>query len=119
MTTAFALMAVGTGFAASATAPWMVLIGLMVAGIGFGLYVPVAQSFAAEVGTDRYRGISVLIWVTVIRVAQVGGPPVGSFLADGAGPRVAFWAASIGMAAITLAWRPLRRAVHDRAAAPA
>lgn len=116
MTAAFGLMAVGAGFGASATAPWMVFAGLTVAGTGFGLYVPVAQSFAAEVGTDRYRGISVLIWVTVIRVAQVIGPPVGSLLADGAGPRVAFWVASLGMAAITLVWRPLRRAMHHRAA---
>jgi MFS family permease len=115
MTTSFALMAIGSGVGASAGAPWMVFVGLAIAGTGFGLYVPVAQSFIAEVGTDRYRGISVLMWVTVVRLAQVIGPPVGSLLADGMGPRVAFWMASFGMAAITVVWGPMRSAVHRKA----
>lgn len=118
MTASFALMATGAGIGAAATVPWMVFAGLAVAGVGFGLYVPVAQSFIAEVGTDRYRGVSVLIWVTVVRLAQVIGPPVGSLLADGAGPRVAFWSASLGMAVITVAWRPVRSLSRRTAPAP-
>ncbi len=112
MTLAFLLMAAGTAVGAASSGEWGVLVGLFVAGMGFGLFVPVAQSFAALVGTDRFRGVSVLMWVAVIRVAQVLGPPTGSFLADGAGPRSAFWASAVGMAIIAAAWRPLRTLVH-------
>lgn len=119
MTAAFSLMAVGTAIGGGAGSEWGVLSGLFVAGIGFGLFVPVAQSFAALVGTDRYRGVSVLMWVAVIRVAQVLGPPSGSFLADGTDPRAAFWLAAAGMAVIAVAWRPVRRFLHrSPAAAP-
>jgi len=119
MTAAFALMSVGTAIGAAAAGEWGVFAGLLIAGVGFGLFVPVAQSFAALVGGDRFRGVSVLMWVAVLRVAQVVGPPSGSFLADGTDPRVAYWAAAIGMAVIAVAWRPVRRFVHPTPAAAA
>ena len=68
-------------------------------------------------GAERFRGVTVLMWVSVIRVAQVLGPPSGSFLADGTDPRVAYWASAVGMALIALGWRPLRRFVHRTPAA--
>ncbi len=117
MTTAFSLMAAGTAIAATAPAAWAVGAGLAVTGLGFGLYVPVAQSFAAEVGTDLYRGVTVLTWVTVVRVAQVVGPPTGSFIADGPGPRVAFGVAAFGMALVAATWVRVRRVFNRRAPA--
>ena len=114
MTTAFGLMAIGTAVAAMAVSEWMVGGGLAIAGLGFGMFVPVAQSFAAEVGTDLYRGLTVLTWVTVVRTAQVIGPPTGSILADGPGPRFAFGMAAVGMAVLAVAWMPLRRLLNGR-----
>ncbi len=37
------------------------------------------------------------------------GPVVGSGLADGVGERPTYWIASLSMALLALAWRPLRR----------
>lgn len=112
MTIAFAMMAVGSGVAALAAAPWHIALGLGIAGFGFGMFVPVAQSFASLVGTDQYRGLTVLMWVTVVRIAQVIGPQVGSRMTDGAGPRWAFGLAAVGMGVIALAWIPLRRRIN-------
>ena len=118
LTWAFSLMSVGTAIAAAAPAPWAVALGLTVAGTGFGLFVPLAQAFASEVGGTLHRGLTVLTWVTVVRVAQVVGPPVGSFVTDGAGPRVAFTAAAAAMAGLALLWQPMRRALQTAAASP-
>lgn len=112
ITMAFVAMACGSGVAALATAPWHVAVGLGFAGLGFGLFIPVAQSFASLVGTDQYRGLTVLIWVTVVRVAQVVGPQVGSRMTDGAGPRWAFGLAAAAMGLIAIGWIPIRRFVN-------
>lgn len=112
MTISFALMAIGSGVAALATTPWHVAAGLGIAGLGFGLFTPIAQSFISLVGTDKYRGLSVLMWVTIVRVAQVVGPQVGARMTDGAGPRLAFGAAAIGMGAIAVGWYPLRKLIN-------
>lgn len=114
ITIAFAAMAMGSGAAAMATTPWHIAAGLGLAGLGFGLFVPVAQSFASLVGTDQYRGLTVLMWVTIVRVAQVIGPQVGSRLADSAtsGPRLAFGIAAAGMGFIAVGWVPLRKLIN-------
>lgn len=112
ITIAFSAMAAGSAVAALATAPWHVAVGLGLAGLGFGLFVPVAQSFASLVGTDQYRGLTVLMWVTVVRVAQVVGPQVGSRMTDGAGPRWAFGVAAGAMAVIAVGWIPLRSRIN-------
>jgi MFS family permease len=112
LTIAFGLMAVGTTIAGTAPTQWIVAAGLAVAGVGFGLYIPMAQSFAAAVGGDVYRGVTVLVWVTIVRVAQVIGPPTGSNIADGIGPRPVYLAAAIGMALIAISWHPLRQRLN-------
>lgn len=119
LTTAFGLMAIGTAFAGSAPNQWMVAAGLAVAGLGFGLFVPIAQSFAAAVGGNVYRGVTVLVWVTIVRIAQVVGPPTGSNIADGIGARPVYLVAATGMAVIAISWYPLRRRVAHRALATA
>lgn len=112
LTIAFSLMAIGTTIAGTAPTQWIVAGGLAVAGVGFGLYIPMAQSFAAAVGGDAYRGVTVLVWVTIVRVAQVIGPPTGSNIADGIGARPVYIAAAIGMTLIAISWYPLRQRLH-------
>lgn len=118
ITSGFALMSAGTAVAMVAPGPWVVAAGLALAGVGFGMYVPLAQEYAARVGTAVYRGVTVLTWVTVVRIAQMTGPPVGSFLADTVGPRFTFGLAAVGLAILAVAWGPLRSAIKRRRAQP-
>ncbi len=94
-----------------APAAWVVGIGLAIAGVGFGLFVPLAQEYSARAGSNLYRGVTILTWVTVVRVSQVFGPPAGSFLSDATGARVTFAIAALGMAVLAVVWRPLRLAL--------
>ena len=105
------LAAMAGGALVTALAPtwWVVAAGLGISGIGFGLFVPLAQERAAEVGGAVYRGLTVLMWVTVVRVAQVIGPPMGASMSAGIGPRTTFSIAGIGMAVALVTWRPIRR----------
>lgn len=114
LTFAFWMMAIGAALAGLAPTAWSVAGGLAFAGLGFGLFVPQAQSYAASAAGDSYRGVTVLIWVTVVRSAQVIGPPTGSNIADGLGGRTAFLVAASAMAVLASAWRPIRQLWHTR-----
>lgn len=111
LTLAFWSMALGTTVAGLAPEAWVVGAGLGIAGIGFGLFLPQVQAFTAAAGGARYRGVTVLMWVTVVRIAQVVGPPTGSQLSDRIGTRVVFLVAAGGMAVLAASWRPVRSAV--------
>ncbi len=108
------LMAAGAAVTAFAPAWWFVAVGLGISGVGFGLWVPIAQEHTAEVGGDVYRGLTVLMWVTFVRVAQVIGPPLGASMSESIGPRTTFLIAGIGMAVAMAAWRPVRAASTAR-----
>lgn len=114
LTFAFWMMAIGASFAGLAPSAWSVAAGLAFAGLGFGLFIPQAQSYAASAAGNEFRGVTVLIWVTVVRSAQVIGPPTGSNIADQLGGRTAFLAAACGMAVLASTWRPLRQVWHTR-----
>ena len=115
LTLAFWMMAIGAALTGIAPNEWSVAGGLAVAGLGFGLFMPQAQSYAASAAGDSYRGVTVLIWVTIVRSAQVIGPPTGSNIADSFGGRTAFLIAAFGMAILASSWRPMRRIWHTRA----
>jgi len=114
MTLGFVLMSLGTGLAMVAPAPWFVALGLAVSGVGFGMFTPLAQDYSARAAGALYRGITVLTWVTVVRVAQVVGPPTGSFLSEAVSARLTFGLAAVGMAVLAGSWRPIRKYVHRR-----
>jgi len=118
ITAAFALMALGSTVTATAPAVWTVGLGLAIAGVGFGLFVPLAQDYAARAGTAAYRGVTVLTWVTVVRIGQVTGPPTSSLLADSAGPRATFAGAAIAMTLLAILWRPLRERANRQEPVP-
>ena len=110
-----AFWAMGIGAAVTALAPgwWAVSLGLGISGVGFGLFVPLAQDRMATLGGDLYRGLTVLTWVTFVRVAQVIGPPTGSYTTDRLGPRFTFALAAAAMLFGAAIWRPVRRAVNQ------
>ena len=109
---AFWLIAGGAALAGSAPQPWVVGAGLAVAGLGFGTFIPQAQAYAASAAGDEYRGVTVLMWVTVVRLAQVVGPPTGSQIADRVGARPVYFVAAAGMAVLASVWLPLRRSIQ-------
>ena len=112
LTIAFWLMAIGALSAGLAPSAVLVGAGLAIAGVGFGLYVPQAQAYVANAAGADFRGITVLIWVTVLRVAQVIGPPTGSTISDQLGGRTAFLMAGVGIAILAAAWSPIRRTLQ-------
>jgi MFS family permease len=112
--TAFASMALGMTVTALAPAWWVVPIGLAVAGLGFGLFVPQAQEKVATLNQPLYRGLTVLTWVTFVRLAQVIGPPAGSWSAETVGPRITFAIAAVVMFMAALFWKPIRGYVSKR-----
>jgi MFS family permease len=114
-----AFWAMGLGAAVTAAAPawWAVSLGLGISGVGFGLFVPLAQDKAASFGGDLYRGLTVLTWVTFVRVAQVVGPPAGSWTSEELGPRATFALAAGAMFLGATTWRAARRLVDRRTAA--
>jgi MFS transporter, ACDE family, multidrug resistance protein len=114
LTGIFWVMALGAAVGGLAPGPWAVAVGLAIGGVGFGLFTPQAQSFAAAVGGERYRGLTVLMWVTVVRTAQFAGPPIGSLMAEHTGPRSVFLAAAVGIAGLAVTWRPVRGAIIAR-----
>lgn len=111
---AFWCMAIGAGITAVAPGWWAVALGLGIGGIGFGLFVPLAQDRTASMGGPLYRGLTVLTWVTFVRIAQVIGPPTGSVTSEALGPRVTFGIAAVVVAIGSLVWRPIRRRVNAR-----
>ncbi len=118
VTLSFAIMALGGATAAWAPNALMVGVGLTASGVGFGLFIPQAQSYAAAVGGTRYRGMTVLSWVTVVRISQMLGPPTGSFTYDAIGATAPFLLGAAATAVIALAWDPMQRALSRGGPAP-
>lgn len=112
---AFWSMALGAAITALAPGWWAVALGLGLGGVGFGLFVPLAQDRAATMGGTMYRGLTVLTWVTFVRIAQVVGPPTGSLTAQAFGPRFTFGLAAVAVTVGCLIWRPIRRRVSPAA----
>lgn len=107
----FILTALGMAVAALAPNPWIVALGLGLTGVGFGLFVPLAQDRAATAGGTLFRGLTVLTWVTIVRSAQVVGPPTASFFNEAIGARPTFGIAAAVMALGAVAWQPARRRI--------
>lgn len=111
-TAGYAAMTLALSAALLAGNVTMVGVALAAVGFGFGLVVPLVQQFATDAATVAYRGIVVLTWVTVVRVAQSIGPPLSSALTDSVAPRAAFVVAAIATGAVAVGWRPLRVALN-------
>jgi ACDE family multidrug resistance protein len=110
--TGFVLTSLGMAVAALAPGPWAVAVGLGLTGVGFGLFVPLAQDRAATAGGTLFRGLTVLTWVTIVRSAQVVGPPTASFFNEAIGARPTFGIAAAVMAVAAATWRPARRRIR-------
>ena len=108
----FVLTTLGMAVAALAPDPWVVAVGLGLTGVGFGLFVPLAQDRAATMGGTLFRGLTVLTWVTIVRSAQVVGPPTASFFNEAIGASPTFGIAAAVMAIAAATWQPARNRIR-------
>ncbi|RMI37315.1 MFS transporter [Actinomadura harenae] len=82
--------------------PWHLVPGLLVAGIGMGLALPVlANAVLADVPADA-SGAASGVYTSVTQFAGVLGVAVAGILADGASPGPAATARTLGVAAVAL-----------------
>jgi MFS family permease len=105
------LGALGAGYALMSAAqhPATVAAGLLCAGLGFGVFIPLAQTYVSSVGGSSARGMTVGMWMSANRVAQTGAPPLAAGLADRAGHRLALLVGSGALLAVAALWHPVRR----------
>lgn len=101
------------GFVAVGLAPtlWVVGLGVMLVGSGYGALVPVMMGFSTSAGQPRYRGILVGTYVTANRVGMFVGPALATAVAGGLGDRPAFLAGAVLIALVATGWLPLRKVV--------
>lgn len=112
--TGFALM--GAGFVLMSLSPSLpfVAAALVVIGLGSGTTFPLLQDFVTSAAPGAYRGASVGVFVTTVRIGQSFGPVAGSTMVVHPGARAAFMWAAASTVAILVVWKPLRRAANRR-----
>ena len=108
LTAGFSMMVVGFVIVGSAPTLWVLASGLVVLGFASGSIFPLLQDYSASVGPAHYRGLLVGTWVSANRVGQFVGPSGGTALATTIGYRQAYFAGAALMAAVAVAWMPLR-----------
>ncbi|MCU0281902.1 MAG: MFS transporter [Acidimicrobiia bacterium] len=104
------------GFVTVGLAPslWIVALGVILIGGGYGSLVPVMMGFATSAGQPRYRGVLVGTYVTGNRVGMFAGPALATAVAGGLGDRRAYLAGAALVALVAAAWPPLRRVAARR-----
>jgi ACDE family multidrug resistance protein len=98
--TACLLLTVGAGVLVISRSLWVLLAGVLVAGVAEGLAVPQLQRIAAGTGTSDQRGMAVSLFLSSARLGQAVGPvaAAASFQAFGGGPSLtALTLASLGL----------------------
>jgi ACDE family multidrug resistance protein len=101
-------LGIGMGVAAAAAGPAMVAGGLALAGVGFGLFVTLAQTYVSSVGTGEQRGLAAGVWLSINRLAQAAAPPLGTAMSHRTGARAVLFAGSGAVVVAGATWRWLR-----------
>lgn len=114
VTLGFSLMALGMVLVSTTSSIAQTVLGLAVAGSGFGTFMSMTHVFAAGAASAAYRGLAVSMMVSTIRVAQTVGPPTASLATDRISSRSAFVGAAVLVALVSVTWRPLRVLITKR-----
>lgn len=102
-----ALVAAGMGTALAVGSVPGVLIGMVVAGVGCSVAVPVAYAAADNVpGVRPGAGLTIVSWLA--RVVILVSPPIVGWFADAYGTRVALVYGLLGGAILMASWPVLR-----------
>ncbi len=106
LTLALIVFAVGAVLLATAMAPWMLIPGAILTGLGIGADLPVALALANEAAPRRRKGrmvsVSSLLWALGIATVQLVVSFIGHLGATGA--RIIFWGL-VGVAILVLLLR--------------
>ena len=103
-----ALVAAGMGTALAAGSVPGTLVGMVIAGAGCAVAVPVAYAAADDVpGMRPGAGLTIVSWLA--RVIMLVSPPVVGWFADAHGTWVALVYGLLGGAILTASWPVLRR----------
>ncbi|MBA2810562.1 MFS transporter [Streptomyces sp. KM273126] len=106
LTLALIVFAVGAVLLATAVAPWMLIPGAVLTGLGIGADLPVALALANEAAPPRRKGrmvsLSALLWALGIATVQLVVSFVGHLGVTGA--RIIFWGL-VGIAVLVLLLR--------------
>jgi ACDE family multidrug resistance protein len=114
LTLGMACLGFGTALVGTAVAPWMAFVGEVVAGAGFGFFIPLGQTYVSTVATPTYRGTASGMWMSVNRLAQSVAPPLGTTVIVLAGAGTALVAGGASVLVAAAAWRPLRAVLNGR-----
>lgn len=98
----FFVMAVGYFVLINAQSYPIVLIGMMIAGLGFGLIVPAQSAWIIDVVPASRRGFGVGIVTTGMFLGQFATPIVFQPFIDPADPFKVFQAAAVGLVILTI-----------------
>ncbi|KEO81836.1 MFS transporter [Tumebacillus flagellatus] len=90
----------GNSAAASAGSIALLLIGRVVSAFAHGVFMSIGSTIAADLVPENRRASAISIMFSGLTVATITGVPIGTFLGQHFGWRIAFWAiVAIGVAA--------------------
>jgi MFS family permease len=102
-------MAVGYFVVASATTYAMALLGMVFAGIGFGLYMPNQSSWILSIVAAKRRGFGVGLVTTAMFVGQFFAPILMQPIIDPSDPAAVWRSVSIALLALAVLYGVLSR----------
>ena len=105
----FLSMAIGYLAVASATSYGMALVGMVLAGVGFGLYVPNHSSWILSIVSPKRRGFGVGIVTTAMFAGQFAAPIVVQPFIDPNDPTAVWTAVSYTLGILTIIYALLSR----------
>ena len=109
-------MAVGYFVVASATTYAMALLGMVLAGIGFGLYMPNQSSWILSIVAPKRRGFGVGLVTTAMFVGQFSAPILAQPIIDPDDPTAIWRSISIALLGLAILYGLLSRVYGTLAA---
>ncbi|MGZ4135455.1 MAG: MFS transporter [Tumebacillaceae bacterium] len=95
------LFIVGNSVAATATSVGMLLVGRIVSALAHGVFMSIGSTIAADLVTEDRRASAISMMFSGLTVATVTGVPLGTFIGQQFGWRLAFAAiVAIGLVAL-------------------
>lgn len=108
-----ALVALGMGAGLTTGTVWGILAGMVLAGAGCAVAVPVAYAAADDIpGLPPGAGLTIVSWLA--RVIMMIAPPIVGMLADSHGTRVALGYGLLGGLIMIASWPVLHASRPDR-----
>ena len=105
----FAPMAAGYAIVALAAGPALVIAGLAIFGMGFGLLIPNLNTLAGDLATDATRGTVIGTLTTSLFLGQFASPLVAQPVIERFGSAGAYWAGASMLALLAVGFAVANR----------